>query len=127
MSSEWMRRRSSTVAGANAGEDAVGILDGRPEASQQVGSRERAARVEFALPIALVSGATDAADDPLPHVAGQVKNQVSDAVRLRIGAPPELLVGQPFHRLLDSREVAVGEQTPGLREEGLLDHVRRVL
>ncbi len=35
--------------------------------------------------------------DPLPHVAAEVKDEVSDRVLVRSAALPDLLVAEPVH------------------------------
>ena len=51
------------------------------------------------------------------EVAIQVKDQIPDAVRLRVGPPPDVLNRETLNGLLDAWEVAVREELAGLIDE----------
>src|SRR5437763_900495 len=61
------------------------------------------------------------ADDPLPHVAREVKHEVADAVRLFARAPPDLLVREAHKAALDLRQVIAEQVAARLRDEGARD------
>lgn len=46
---------------------------------------------------------------PLPEIAGEVEDQVADGIRLGIGPPPDLFLGQPIAAPVEPREVTVPE------------------
>src|SRR5205085_5601452 len=71
--------------------------------------------------LAPVGGAAQPADDPLPRVAFEVKQEVADAVRLLARAPPDLLVVQALEAALDLGQVLAEQVKPRLREEGARD------
>jgi hypothetical protein len=46
--------------------------------------------------VAVVFKAIEGRHQPLAHIAIQVQEQIPDAVALRVGTPPDLLVGERF-------------------------------
>src|SRR5947209_252368 len=75
------------------GKHSVGFVDYFLKLRQNVARRSLGVVGEFGGAIADVGRATDAADDPLAHVAGKVEYEVRDAVHLLGGAMPDLLIG----------------------------------
>src|SRR6185503_1706940 len=66
-------------------------------------------RAEFAGTIALDIPAADSANDPLPHIPGEMHEQVADAVRLIVRAPPQRVRRQGLHRRAELRAVLGAE------------------
>jgi len=84
-------------------------------------------RGEFGVALAGVRRLADARDDPLAHVAAKMQYQIADGIRGRVGAVPELFVGelgqaglQPFGVL---RELAGGV----VEEDGVGGHLGVIL
>ena len=59
-------------------QDGVRVGHGPAEPGKQLGTRDHRALIEFLLTIPCTGGAADSADDPLPHVAAQVQDQIAD-------------------------------------------------
>src|SRR5262249_51796495 len=74
-------------------------------------------RVELALPLPHVLLSAESADDPLSNVPVQVQKQIANAVRLRIGSPPDLRSRDALHGLLDARKIAFSQESPRLIDE----------
>jgi hypothetical protein len=56
--------------------------------------RRRIRVIEFARTVADVAGVGDLRADVVIQIAGEVKDQVTEAVALRVGLLPELFVGE---------------------------------
>jgi hypothetical protein len=63
------------------------------------------------LTIAVIRLAADGADDPLPQVAGEVQEEVGDAVHLRHRPPPDAGVVELAEAVLDLGH-ALGQRVP---------------
>ena len=80
--------------GVEIGEHAVGGAYRVVERRLQFAGGQRIAPGEFAGAVALVGLAGDAADDPLPGIAGKVQHEIADGVLDLVRAAPDLLLAE---------------------------------
>ena len=77
------------------------VSERRTEQGDQFVARDHVALFEFRIAIALVRGGTNTTYNLLPRIAAEVQDQVADAVRFFVCAPPDLLVAQLLETALD--------------------------
>src|SRR5690606_673569 len=94
-----------------------GVLHRPGQAREELLQGEWLALVELLLPAPHVGRAAHSADDPLPNVSRQVEEEVPDAVRRFVRAPPELLLGEPFGGGARPGQELVQEEGPGVVEK----------
>ena len=82
-------------------EHTVHFIEGLIQVAQELLPRRSVRRGEFGRAMPDVRRAAHAADHPLAHVARQMQQQVADAVRLIVRAPPEGVLGQRLNRETD--------------------------
>src|SRR5205823_3917129 len=70
------------------------VIDDLFELIQQVALRDRSALGEFGRAITDVGCAADPSHNPLPQVAGQMQNEIADAIQAGSRTLPHLLIGQ---------------------------------
>ena len=77
--------------------------DGAVEIGEDLFLGELARLVEFAVAVAHVASASDLRADVVIQIAGEMQEQVADAIPVRIGLAPELISGQGRDPLVQAR------------------------
>src|SRR5205807_10433383 len=60
-------------------------------------------------------------NDPWSHVAAEVEQQITNAIRVRVCPPPDLFVAEQLQTTLDLSQVVLGELCARANNEGLAD------
>jgi hypothetical protein len=93
------------VGGGQRREYAVDVRDRLLQPIDQRRDRERRSLVELRLAVSHIARAADTTHDPLPCVAGEVEQQVADAVRPLVRPGPDDVLVEHGDRKADLREV----------------------
>src|SRR6266571_2196754 len=72
---------------------------------------------KLSIAISRIGSAAYTTDDPLPRVAAQMQQQISNTVRLFIRPPPDLLIGEPFETSFDLGKEILAEMIARARNE----------
>ena len=102
-------------------DDGDGLFDGGAKAGGEFRLGEAGGGVEFGVALADVGGIADAGDDPLAHVAGEVKEEVADGVFGLVSAEPQLIFVETADAVIDSVDV-FAELGDGVADEDLVEH-----
>jgi len=59
----------------------------------------------------------DTGDDPLPHVAREVQDQIPDVVRFLVSSPPDLFVRHFLQTAFNLRQIVAQQKVQGMIDE----------
>ena len=113
--------RGGEALGVKGFDDGHGLFDGSAESGGEFGLGDAGGGVELAVALADVGGVADAGDDPLAHVAGEVKEEVADGVFGLVSAEPQLIFVETGDAVIDSVDV-FAELGDGVADEDLVEH-----
>jgi hypothetical protein len=72
--------------------------------------------IEFLLPVLRAMRAAGDVDNPLPRAAFEMQQQIADAVRAFVRAPPHVVVTQDFQAALNLRKIVRAQKSARMRE-----------
>jgi len=99
-------------------EDALGLGHRAPQFLQEFAPRDIAALREFFVPVAKVTGASDAGNNPLPDIPREMEDHVPYAVRRGVGPPPHFAVREQTEATRNPRQMESGERMSRMAQEG---------
>jgi len=91
------------------------------EAVQQLGTGNSFTLIEFLLPVSRAMRAAGDVDNPLTRAAFEMQQQIADAVRAFVRAPPHVGISQGFHAPLNLRQVVGAQESARLGDKVFRD------
>ena len=91
------------VVGVKFLEDLIGLKNRFFKCPEQIGPWDVITLGKFLRSVSRGRRSTNAADNPLTDVAGQMENQIANAIITLVGPPPDVFIGKLFETTLDFR------------------------